>query len=164
MPSTRTRKKRHYKPDVSPAHWAMLNDEQIPEDGNPFDRFTGPSQEQWDKYKGEILENWIKSNPGTRPSYWWQFEAPAPRKRLGGTGDVEHDVLNVAESYNLGLPDGFIDASDAEIWNDLTPIDPEDPPRYESQAAYLDRLGLLTSQERKRLTKADFEPVKIEAD
>ena len=37
-------------------------------------------------------------------------------------------------------------------------IDPEDPPRYESQATYLKRLDLLLPGELKRLTSADFEP------
>ncbi len=37
-------------------------------------------------------------------------------------------------------------------------IDPGDPPRYESEASYLRRLGLLLPGESKRLRKADFDP------
>jgi hypothetical protein len=38
------------------------------------------------------------------------------------------------------------------------PIDPADPPQYESQAAYLKRLGLLTAEERRALGPEAFEP------
>ena len=37
-------------------------------------------------------------------------------------------------------------------------IDPDDPPRYESEASYLQRLDLLLPGELERLTEADFEP------
>ena len=36
-------------------------------------------------------------------------------------------------------------------------IDPNDPPRFESQATYLRRLGLFLAGEERRLRKADFE-------
>jgi hypothetical protein len=37
-------------------------------------------------------------------------------------------------------------------------IDPNDPPTFESQAAYLKRHGLLLAGEERRLKKADWEP------
>lgn len=40
-------------------------------------------------------------------------------------------------------------------------IDDRDPPRYESEAAYLDRHGLFLPGERKRLKKADWEDVSM---
>ena len=42
------------------------------------------------------------------------------------------------------------------------PVDPDDPPSFESQAAYLKRLGLLLPREEKRLTPDDFTPEWIE--
>jgi len=36
-------------------------------------------------------------------------------------------------------------------------IDPNNPPRFEAQAAYLKRLGLFLAGEERRLKKADFE-------
>jgi hypothetical protein len=36
-----------------------------------------------------------------------------------------------------------------------------DPPMFESEASYLQRLGLLLPGERKRLRRADFSPVVI---
>jgi hypothetical protein len=41
-------------------------------------------------------------------------------------------------------------------------IDSDDPPVYESEASYLDRLGLFLPGEKKRLKKADFEPDTLE--
>jgi hypothetical protein len=38
------------------------------------------------------------------------------------------------------------------------PIDPDDRPQFESQVTYLARHGLLCADERRRLTRADFEP------
>ena len=38
------------------------------------------------------------------------------------------------------------------------PPDPNDPPKFESQAAYLKRHGLLEPGEERRLNPADFEP------
>ncbi len=40
-------------------------------------------------------------------------------------------------------------------------IDPADPPRFESQAAYLRRHKLLLPGEEKRLTAADFDATEI---
>ena len=40
-------------------------------------------------------------------------------------------------------------------------IDPDDPPTFESQAAYLKRHGLFLSGEERRLRKADWEPEAI---
>jgi hypothetical protein len=41
-------------------------------------------------------------------------------------------------------------------------IDPDDPPRYESESKYLLRLGLLLPGERERLCPRDFWPERIE--
>jgi hypothetical protein len=40
-------------------------------------------------------------------------------------------------------------------------IDPEDPPTFESQAAYLKRHGQFLTGEARRLKKADWEPAVI---
>ena len=41
-------------------------------------------------------------------------------------------------------------------------IDADDPPMFESEASYLDRLGLFLPGEKKRLKKADWDPVTTE--
>jgi hypothetical protein len=41
-------------------------------------------------------------------------------------------------------------------------IDPDDPPLFESQAAYLKRLGLFLAGEARCLSKEDYEPEAID--
>jgi hypothetical protein len=43
-------------------------------------------------------------------------------------------------------------------------IDPNNPPRFESQAAYLERHGLLSPEERRRLPADAFEPELVTTD
>ena len=66
--------------------------------------------------------------------------------------------------FDCAVPDQFVTAEDVE-WHrnegeDFSgkPIDPDNPPTYESQASYLDRLNLLSPGERRRLRKKDFKP------
>ena len=59
------------------------------------------------------------------------------------------------------LPDAELQfemtATDRDFLRSLA-IDPDDPPRYESQAAFLKRHGLLTATEKCQLRKVDFKP------
>ncbi len=105
----------------------------------------------WQEHGTAITAEWVARQPGTRPWGWWRFEAPEPRRRLGGTGTPKHEVLAFVPVYRCGIPMYWLDSS----------IDPGDPPRYESQAAYLARLGLLAPGERRRLGAAAFEPEAI---
>ncbi len=136
----------------------------------------------WSEHREEILKAWIIERPGTRPRLWWRYDAPEPeRKRLGGIGTPAHEVLNYVPSFNLGISDQWIDGDDVALYNGRMrhaitseritnngkwregnftgdAIDPSNPPRYESQAAYLARHGLLAAEEKRRLKPADFEP------
>ena len=135
----------------------------------------------WVEHREEILEDFIDENPGRRPWAWWKYDAPEPRLRLGGTGTPAHEVLAHAPAYDRGIPVHWITAWDAAYYSghgrDIhghpigtefhgrdfpgVAIDPDDPPRYESQAAYLDRHHLLDADERARLDASDFEPEPI---
>jgi hypothetical protein len=132
----------------------------------------------WNAYCSRIIEDRATEFPGTRPGRWWQYTAPEMRKRLGGTGTPCHECLGYAPSFSYGVPNNWLTPELAKLYrgtakdvhgNPIFPeyfgkgfsgvaIDPEDPPIYESQAAYLKRLGLLLDGELKRLKKADFEP------
>lgn len=90
----------------------------------------------WEEAKKELLPEWILSNPCTRPWAFWEFDAPGPRRRLGGTGRRER---------NAGLQFG----APSDVW--WKDVDPADPPRYESEASYLQRHGFLTTAEKKWL-------------
>jgi hypothetical protein len=114
----------------------------------------------------EVIEL-IKTRPGHRPPIWWANEAPEPRSKLGGIGDLHGDVYGRGgyPRYRLGLPaEEWITAELQRKQAALgmrvrgTPIDPADSPTFESQAAYLRRLDLLQPDEARRLTAADFEP------
>jgi hypothetical protein len=104
--------------------------------------------ELWAANRDDVLREWIRDYPGTRPYAWWQHDAPEPRRRIGGSGLVRN------ERHAYGLP------TDA----DWRVVDPNNPPSFESQAAYLDRHGLLSDAEHRRLTPADFEPVTVRLD
>lgn len=108
------------------------------------------ARELWNQHRGVYLTEFIRTNPGKRPWAWWQWDAPRwdgwgrgtyweekfpePRRRLGGTGTPAWETQGVVPSFKYGLPTAWA-------------IDPNDPPIYESQASYLERLGLLTAAE-----------------
>ncbi len=115
---------------------------------------------------------------GTFPGCRHDGKVPEPRRRLGGVGTSQNKVLNHVPTYSFGIPTCWVDQWQVDYYNGRAKdihgepigteyeeghfagvaIDPEDPPRYESQATYLRRLGLLLPGELKRLTPADFEP------
>jgi hypothetical protein len=106
---------------------------------------------------------------------------PLPRRRLGGVGTPAHEVLAHAPAFWRGVPSGWISRWDVAYYNGRAldvhgqPIlngykdgdfagvamDPRDPPMFEAEATYLDRMGLLLPGEHKRLKQVDFAPESI---
>ncbi len=119
----------------------------------------------WNKMKPKILSDYIRRNSGKRPWAWWRFDAKEVRQRIGGQGDVKWEKLAYMPRYSFGLPlrKDFVDVELCLLFSDvkMIPLNPEDPPLYESEAAYLDRHGLLTEAEKKKLSEKDFEAVSI---
>lgn len=128
--------------------------------------FTFPERQRevWGELRDELVATHIEEYPGTRPKRWWQFDAREPRQRVGGTGDPISEVLAYAPSWDgSGLPARWFGEEDADSYDHpltnhkhgraAATLDPDDPPLFESQAAYLDRLGLLTKAERSELDK-----------
>jgi hypothetical protein len=125
-----------------------------------------PQRDLWMAHRQAVLAEWVIIHPGTRPSFWWLYDAPRwrtpaerrewyyvkqkllpePRRRLGGKGDPSFEVSATSPHWPLGIP---------TPWET---IDADDRPRFESQAAYLKRYGLFLPGEEERLTAADFEP------
>lgn len=124
--------------------------------------------EIWQVVWPECQYAWAEEHPGRRPAWWWLFSAPRmaeaeiikngwtgcyyaeflkqPRQRLGGVGRPKYEWQNVVPEWAYGIPD-------ADMW-DIGEIDLENPPVYESQAAYMQRLGLfLTSAERRSVER-----------
>ena len=115
-------------------------------EGEHFDHRT--AQVHWQEHRAELLAYWTQpfeawrrehgqtsfenpepGGPGTRPWAWWEFEAPGPRRRVGGTGAALPDA-----PLSFGCP----------VWYDGDYLI-ADPPRYEPERAYLTRHGLLDS-------------------
>jgi hypothetical protein len=101
------------------------------------------ARQLWREHGSAVLAAWIRARPGTRPAAWWRCDAPEPRRRLAGVGEPK---LN---GRHLGVP--------AEWFS----VDPENPPLFESEPAFLRRHGLLQPGEVRRLKPGDFEPVPI---
>jgi len=102
---------------------------------------------------------------------------PEPRQRIGGTGTPNYEVLNYVPYFDKGIPENWVSEFDEEYYNgrrkdihgnpigtarrdgtkrkegdfEGKAIDPDDPPVFESETAYLDRHGLLTPAEKKYL-------------
>jgi hypothetical protein len=109
---------------------------------------------------------------------------PEPRQRLGGIGTPSYEVLAYVPNFNKGIPTSWVSKFDEAYYNGRSkdvhgnPIGTEykegdfegvainesDPPRFESEASYLQRHGLLTPEEKKYLAKHQelMEPEKIE--
>ena len=108
----------------------------------------------------------------------WLATLADPRRRIGGIGTPAHEVLNVVPVFACGMPSQWVSPFQEEYYNGrrldihghrigteyaeghfagLAPRR-EDPPRFESQATYLERHGLLPPAERRRLTAQDFAP------
>jgi hypothetical protein len=128
------------------------------------------ARELVERYGDQFLAEYIADHPGQRPHWWWAFNVldngqPLRRQRIGGVGVTHGD-----DHFSYGIPTGWVtrmDQTEERTWpgkpfHPGPAVDPANPPIFESQAAYLDRHGLLMAGERKRLTDADFAPDVVE--
>jgi hypothetical protein len=115
----------------------------------------------WLASRERLVASQITAHPGTRPFAWWAWDTAEPRRRLGGTGDACHDVLAYTPWFRFGLPVVFVSERLRSVLSaDFrgTPVDPQDPPVFESQAAFLDRHGLFAPGERDRVPADAWTP------
>jgi hypothetical protein len=120
-----------------------------------------------DEHGDAYLAEFVKAHPGRRPFWWWNFDPKSPeepRRLIGGTGEPRKES-HPDFGYDFGVPD-------KRSWNtrfgvkydgplDGEPLDPADPPTFESQAAYLKRHALFLPGEEKRLPSDAFEPESV---
>jgi hypothetical protein len=124
--------------------------------------YDGISEEVFEQALGVFVE----AHPGRRPEWWWKpklrpgptawwsrLHATEPRRQVSGrmVKRWHRSANQTPSSWADRLPNlewGF--------WHDEP--DPDDPPRYESEAAFLERLGVLLPGERELLKPADFLP------
>lgn len=134
--------------------WAYCGDLTVPERGKPgHDELFGvewvPSEaeEFWKRWRELVMARWIAERPGTRPALWFRHECPpgAERLKVGGSGDEGGAIRR----------NGSRDYFDCQA---------SDPPRVESEAAFLKRLGALQPAEEKRIPKSAWPPEVLEVD
>ena len=113
------------------------------------------------------------------------YDAASPsaqlRRRLGGVGTPCHEALAYILYLDHGVPAHWVSQAQSDLYNgrrkDTTGrvilaeykdgdfpwpgVDPDNPPIYESEAAYLQHHALFAPGERERLTPDDFEPETI---
>jgi hypothetical protein len=132
--------------EISHIEWGYLSD-------FFFEEVRKPT---WNEIRSEIMPQWISEHPCTRPWGWWEHDSPAqgelensdPRQQVGSKGEVCRYCY--APHYKWGV---------FEYWH----YDENSPPIFESEAAYLQRLDLLTDKEKKHLSANPklLEPVPI---
>ena len=143
-------------------------------------KHQGKLSDAWSKVRVSLLAEWLRESPGTRPYGWWIHDAPGHRLRLGGRGD-DYAAHGWHQTHEQGVPAQWLSQWQIDYYNGraldihgkrigtefkegdfpYTAIDPTDPPRFESVAAYLDRHGLLTAAERRRLPSDAFDPERV---
>lgn len=176
MPVKRRHDKRRARVDLSPTIEAYLLDE-LDETALTDEQrnelvgaryFDDPDLGAiWREHGAQLVERFAQQHPGMRPSYWWSVDAPSPRNRVGGVGTMQHGVLATGLRLRFGVPVDWITRSDVATYKliatdlGVPPVDPRDPPRYESEATFLRRHKLLLPGELRRLSRTDFAPEPI---
>jgi len=135
----------------------------------------GKTQAEWESHKAEILADWLREHPCSRPWAWWKYDAPRwkrkfkgcfwdqqlpePRQKLGGRGTPAYESLSYVPNFNFGIPTAWVQKSDISYHKNLRDFDgkpavaydPNNPPCYEAEGCFLERHGLLTPTEKKWL-------------
>jgi hypothetical protein len=107
---------------------------------------VGAERALWKEHRVELLAEWIRESPGTRPEAWWEFEKPSGqlRRQIGGPAPLD----------------------DSPIWRGIPSYWPCTNLLFEPEVEFLKRLGLLTREERNAyptLKAAQRAELKIEA-
>jgi len=134
--------------------------------GTDFCFFWEPPERKrdWRAVRKDLLTDFAAQHPGRRPFFWWMMDAPEPRRqRVGGKGDlVPAYDLDTNLRFGIFRKCSFVDArllaAVAPVGAGLVVYDPADPPRYESQAAYLKRRNLFLGGEEKRIPPEGWGP------
>jgi hypothetical protein len=133
--------------------------------------YPGTRPERWWQYSAPRL---------AAPGLYYDGLLPEPRLRVSGMGTPASEVLACVPTFSFGLPFIWISQRQVRYYSGLAvdihgspiggtlavfdgvAIDPDDPPTFESQAAYLKRHGLFLAGEERRLKKADLEAEAIQ--
>lgn len=134
------RRQRQRREDYGPDHLRALTR------GHGFfpDTFPGDEgkKEAWEELRDEIMADWIRTKPGTRPHAWWLYEAPEPRRCL----NMPHPFESAGRTAFLGVQAHALSFGKPRclVTPNSAPGCPDDfAAVYESERAFLERLGLL---------------------
>jgi len=87
MPRKRRVARKRRRTGVEPWELAFARDQHAELDSlgaNPFQVLglvhgnAKGRREIWERARDAVLPRWLEERPGTRPSLWWQFDAPEP--------------------------------------------------------------------------------------
>jgi len=142
MPTNRKRKRRKFIAPIREDFSEYLLHGS--ESNKDFDFFhfkndRDKQQQLWNENRNFFMASWLKDQACKRPFAWWFFEASEKRRMVSGIGVQAHERCNYKQAYIIGAP---------KYW---TKIDENNPPMFESQAAFLQRLGSLNDGEAKFL-------------
>ena len=103
----------------------------------------------WKQHRGKVLDDWIKTRPGTRPFAWWEYDAPDHPTEFV---PINFDDVKLIERHYIRW--GVTHRPGSETF-------PEPAYQFESQSTYLKRKKLLVRGELARITPKDFEPKEL---
>lgn len=111
-------------------------------------------QTLWARHGAGLLEDWVTVHSGSRPHGWWVVEAREPRHVLRGVELLGRGMAREDRWWRprFGVP--FLAQARPSGFTGY--------PTIESEAAFLDRLGLLADAERARVPAEDWEPVQVD--
>ena len=109
------KRRRQQHAGITKLAWDYLNDQakdDHPEnfeysflESKDLDLETGyRTQDIWEQFSGEILADWVRRHPGTRPLCWWRFDSGI--KRRVGQMKLTPNITakNVRHSWRASVP------------------------------------------------------------
>lgn len=145
MPTNRRRLPRSAaQPEVPDWHRQLLIDGnwKAAADAGGLDAFLTRLEDHrraWARIGAELVAEYRKKNSGCRPWAWWIFDAPEPRRMIGGSGKPRVFEKDFLGAVTFGIPRCILGEK------------PKKPARFESQAEFLQRHGLLTAAEKRAI-------------
>lgn len=120
-------------------------------DGYGRDNLNDPERldemrQGWEDFRDELLPEWIAHFPRSRPYAWWVFDAPERRQRIDGKPHpFDNPERNaIIESNREKYPSSPMDACRLSFGRPTIYLCGDDGvAQYETESAYLERLGLL---------------------
>lgn len=102
----------------------------------------------WQRFRDELLQEWIASHPGSRPFAWWAFDAPARRETSDGSDHPfdRPERRALCAEWHAQYPAIRHDKRFVELFFGV-PVICVESVRYETERQYLVRRGLLTTDE-----------------